>query len=221
MCRRCRPPASSESLASRPHHAPAMLNPQPPPSPKDASPASRASTWCVCPAPACMSPSPAAAHALKQVMQSQMIDMQSSLDRILSAVQSQSQAFVQAGSPIGNGAGPGAPQGYPPPGNSSRDSPVIGGPLPPGRNGAEMYGPPGGGAQGDGPPRARAFPPLPGFAPPVRVLASSVLGTLLANCGYLFAAAQVCDVWDRAEHGAVIGRRVGGYSPSLDAERAH
>ncbi|KAH9859043.1 hypothetical protein C2E23DRAFT_717098 [Lenzites betulinus] len=62
------------------------------------------------------------------VMQSQMIGMQSSLDRILSAVQSQSQALVQAGSP--------------------------------------MYGPPGGGAQGDGPPRARAFPPLPGFAPP-------------------------------------------------------
>ncbi|KAI0821658.1 hypothetical protein BC628DRAFT_805892 [Trametes gibbosa] len=95
------------------------------------------------------------------VMQSQMIGMQSSLDRILSAIQSQNQALVQAASPVGNGAGP--VQGYPAPGSASRDSPVIGAG---GRNGVEMYGTSPGGAQGDGPPRARAFPPLPGFAPP-------------------------------------------------------
>ncbi|OJT06995.1 Transcriptional activator of proteases prtT [Trametes pubescens] len=86
-----------------------------------------------------------------EVMQSQMIGMQSSLDRILSAIQSQNQALVQGG------------PAYPPPGGPSRESPVMSGPMPPQRN--EMYGNSPGG-QGDGPPRPRAFPPLPGFAPP-------------------------------------------------------
>ena len=78
-------------------------------------------------------------------MQSQMIGMQSSLDRILSAIQSQNQALAQ-------GPGP----AYPP---SSRESPVVAPPVP-----VPMPAP-----QGDGPPRPRAFPALPGFAPPVRV----------------------------------------------------
>lgn len=95
-----------------------------------------------------------AADLGEQVMQSQMIGMQSSLDRILSAIQSQNQALVQGG------------PAYPPPGGPSRESPVMSGPMPPQRNN-EMYGNSPGG-QGDGPPRPRAFPPLPGFAPPVR-----------------------------------------------------
>ncbi|KAI9067532.1 hypothetical protein FKP32DRAFT_1683846 [Trametes sanguinea] len=84
------------------------------------------------------------------VMQSQMIGMQSSLDRILSAIQSQNQVMAHGG-PV-----------YPPGGGSSRDSPVIQGPMPP-RNNVDMYNSPG---QGDGPSRPRTFPPLPGFAPP-------------------------------------------------------
>ncbi|KAM5531278.1 hypothetical protein V8D89_015079 [Ganoderma adspersum] len=66
------------------------------------------------------------------VMQSQMIGMQSSLDRILSAIQSQNQAMVHVQQPP-----------YPQQG-SSRDSPNM----------PEAH------------PRGRAFPPLPGFAPP-------------------------------------------------------
>ncbi|KAI0332321.1 hypothetical protein GY45DRAFT_1246853 [Cubamyces sp. BRFM 1775] len=84
------------------------------------------------------------------VMQSQMIGMQSSLDRILSAIQSQNQVMAQ---------GPVYPQG----GGSSRDSPVIPGPMPPVRSNVELYNSPG---QVDGPSRTRSFPPLPGFAPP-------------------------------------------------------
>ncbi|KAI8972188.1 hypothetical protein BD414DRAFT_469566 [Trametes punicea] len=84
------------------------------------------------------------------VMQSQMIGMQSSLDRILSAIQSQNQAMVQGSV-------------YPPGGGSSRDSPVITGSMPSVRNNVEMYNSP---SQGDGPSRPRSFPPLPGFAPP-------------------------------------------------------
>ncbi|TFK91597.1 hypothetical protein K466DRAFT_482404 [Polyporus arcularius HHB13444] len=84
------------------------------------------------------------------VMQSQMIGMQSSLDRILSAIQSQGQnqspPVVQH--PV-----------YP---TGSRDSPILSGPLPPIRTHSEMYNSP----QGEGPSRPRAFPPLPGFAPP-------------------------------------------------------
>ncbi|GBE81182.1 hypothetical protein SCP_0309090 [Sparassis crispa] len=79
------------------------------------------------------------------VMQSQMIGMQSSLDRILSAIQTQNQAtqaIVQ--SVYANGGGPP--------------------PAPPIRNGVDMY-------SSSGPAESssrsgRAFPPLPGFAPP-------------------------------------------------------
>ncbi len=84
-------------------------------------------------------------------MQSQMIGMQSSLDRILSAIQTQ-----QA-----NGALPGpqtaAAPVYPPPtGDPLRDGPGV---SPP-NNGFDF---------GPGPSdRTKSFPPLPGFAPPVR-----------------------------------------------------
>ncbi len=81
--------------------------------------------------------------ASSQVMQSQMIGLQSSLDRILSAIQNQNQPVVQP----------------------NRSSPVISGPLPPIRTHSEMYNSSPG--QGEGPSR-RTFPPLPGFAPPVR-----------------------------------------------------
>lgn len=80
-------------------------------------------------------------------MQSQMIGMQSSLDRILSAVQ-QNQAAS---------AGPGM---Y---GNGSREyhrSRFKHNSL----SYADGYAPP----TGDGPSSRPRFPPLPGFAPPVR-----------------------------------------------------
>ncbi|KAF8893354.1 hypothetical protein BD779DRAFT_1505746 [Infundibulicybe gibba] len=80
------------------------------------------------------------------VMQSQMIGMQSSLDRILSAVQTSQN----------NGGMPQQPPLYPPnmPGGGHRD----GGFTSPHRNGFD---------NGAGPnDRSRAFPPLPGFAPP-------------------------------------------------------
>ncbi|KAI0769452.1 hypothetical protein BD413DRAFT_85089 [Trametes elegans] len=85
------------------------------------------------------------------VMQSQMIGMQSSLDRILSAIQNQNQNQAMG-------------QPYPSGGGSSHNSPVNPvGPVPAVRNSVDMYNSPG---QGDGPSRPRAFPPLPGFAPP-------------------------------------------------------
>ncbi|EMD32147.1 hypothetical protein CERSUDRAFT_119121 [Gelatoporia subvermispora B] len=82
------------------------------------------------------------------VMQSQMIGMQSSLDRILMAVQNQSQATAAImQQTVFNGGG-----SLPPP-------------PPPGmRNGVDMYSSPG---PSEGSSRGgRAFPPLPGFAPP-------------------------------------------------------
>ena len=90
-----------------------------------------------------------------QVMQSQMIGMQSSLDRILNAIQAQTQAtaaIVQQAVYATDGGG-----GGPPPGPPSA------------RNGADMYGSPGQSGEGT-PARPRGFPPLPGFAPPVRLL---------------------------------------------------
>ncbi|RDB16943.1 Transcriptional activator of proteases prtT [Hypsizygus marmoreus] len=78
------------------------------------------------------------------VMQSQMIGMQSSLDRILSAVQAQQPNQGMMQQPMySNGSGP------------SREGPGF---LPPHRNGFDM-----GGGPND---RTRSFPPLPGFAPP-------------------------------------------------------
>jgi septal ring-binding cell division protein DamX len=73
-------------------------------------------------------------------MQSQMIGMQSTLDRILSAVQSQTQLQQNMAQQAGV-------------------SPYPTGPL--GRS-QERFS-----EAGDAPPRSR-FPPLPGFAPPVR-----------------------------------------------------
>lgn len=90
-------------------------------------------------------------------LQSQMIGMQSSLDRILSAVDPH---HVPPPHP---GAMAPPPPGYPPPGMEPPRDP-MGGPPPP-RPGYEM-----------GPvpviDRTRAFPPLPGFAPPPHKYAS-------------------------------------------------
>ncbi|KZT10651.1 uncharacterized protein LAESUDRAFT_721012 [Laetiporus sulphureus 93-53] len=78
------------------------------------------------------------------VMQSQMIGMQSSLDRILSAIQSQNAAMLQQ-----NIYGNGGPHPA----------------LPPIRNGGDIYGS-SGGSDGPSSRQPRSFPPLPGFAPP-------------------------------------------------------
>lgn len=79
-----------------------------------------------------------------------MIGMQSSLDRILSAIQQQSQttAALMQQSVYSNGGPPPIPSIRP--------------------NGVDMYGSPG---PPDGPPARhnRSFPPLPGFAAPVRL----------------------------------------------------
>ena len=79
-------------------------------------------------------------------MQSQMIGMQSSLDRILAAIQQN-----QSGPPQSS---------Y----NREPGPPGMGGNMPPMRGG-DMYGSPGA-PDGRG---GKMFPPLPGFAPPVRI----------------------------------------------------
>ncbi|CAL1707147.1 unnamed protein product [Somion occarium] len=79
------------------------------------------------------------------VMQSQMIGMQSSLDRILAAIQ-QNQAVMSQPNAFGNGP---------------RDVPMFP-PMPPMRNGDVFTPSPG----GEGPSSRPKFPPLPGFAPP-------------------------------------------------------
>ncbi|KII92405.1 hypothetical protein PLICRDRAFT_37183 [Plicaturopsis crispa FD-325 SS-3] len=85
------------------------------------------------------------------VMQSQMIGMQSSLDRILNAVQSQGQN--------NHGMGQQPQQGYPMSMSSSRDAGNYPQPAPSQRNG---YDP----GQNEVHHRSSRFPPLPGFAPP-------------------------------------------------------
>ncbi|KAG9221145.1 hypothetical protein CCMSSC00406_0005416 [Pleurotus cornucopiae] len=82
------------------------------------------------------------------VMQSQMIGMQSSLDRILSLVQNQNQSGVSQGYSSVPPNPPRDPPAYPPP---------I---LPAHRNGFDAP------SNSSDQHRARAFPPLPGFAPP-------------------------------------------------------
>lgn len=86
-----------------------------------------------------------------QFLQSQMIGMQTSLDRILSA--------VDPGAPHQQQMAP-PPPGYPPPG------------MEPPRDPSGMAQPPRPGFEIPAGPivdRARAFPPLPGFAPPVSI----------------------------------------------------
>ncbi|TFY57123.1 hypothetical protein EVG20_g8667 [Dentipellis fragilis] len=83
------------------------------------------------------------------VMQSQMIGMQSSLDRILAAIQSQSQA---------NAGGPVSPV-Y---GSSMRDGHGYSANVSGTRTGLEGFG----GVSDQNGASQRTFPPLPGFAPP-------------------------------------------------------
>lgn len=87
-----------------------------------------------------------------------MIGMQSSLDRILAAVQSQNQASAA----LAHGAMYSA--------NGARHSPIIGPPLSSVRNGGDMYE----SGSNDAPLRPRQFPPLPGFAPPVLIISSDL-----------------------------------------------
>ncbi|KAF6760337.1 hypothetical protein DFP72DRAFT_1062307 [Ephemerocybe angulata] len=87
-------------------------------------------------------------------LQSQMIGMQTSLDRILSAVDPGAPHPAQMAPP---------PPGYPPPGMEPPRDP-SGVPQPP-RTAFEMPPVP-------GVDRSRAFPPLPGFAPPPHKYAS-------------------------------------------------
>jgi hypothetical protein len=91
-----------------------------------------------------------------QVMQSQMIGMQSSLDRILSTVQSQAYGTQHQGYSGGMTSG------------SSRDGSGF-----MSRNGYDAHGHVGG--QSSQPrSQTRSFPPLPGFAPPVGPLVRSI-----------------------------------------------
>jgi hypothetical protein len=117
-----------------------------------ACPASRVNTWYI------LQPSIVSLdlsyNVYFQVMQSQMIGMQSSLDRILSAVQSP--AFGNQHQGYSGSMGPG------------RDSPGF-----MSRNGYDTHGHVG--AQSSQPrSQSRSFPPLPGFAPPVRSFTISI-----------------------------------------------
>ncbi|KAH6913825.1 hypothetical protein BKA70DRAFT_1259564 [Coprinopsis sp. MPI-PUGE-AT-0042] len=97
-------------------------------------------------------------------LQSQMIGMQASLDRILSAV------APHAGPPQ-PGMPPHPPGPYPVPGMEGQPPPGVGVvPGQPPRGGFEMQ--PASAAAAPPVDRARAFPPLPGFAPPPHKYAS-------------------------------------------------
>jgi len=92
-------------------------------------------------------------HALHKVMQSQMIGLQTSLDRILAAV-------TQPGAP---GVMPPGPPIYP---QAIRDGPGYVTNVSGTRTGLDpQYDP--ALMQDQRPPAQRTFPPLPGFAPPV------------------------------------------------------
>ena len=131
-----------------------------------------------------------------QVMQSQMIGLQTSLDRILHAVQ----------------GGPAPPPAPGAPGNMAPPGPLFPAPAPPPRDGPYPPShPPRNGFDSDRP--RGDFPPLPGFAPPVRPVI-----TCSGPSSDLRAAAQVRDVRDRPQHGAIVGRRVGGYPAARSFE---
>ena len=119
-----------------------------------------------------------------QVMQSQMIGMQSSLDRILMAVQTQQSNVAAASQQSVYSSGP----------TNSRDAHGF---MPSHRNGFESSGP------------ARSFPPLPGFAPPVSV---QHLPEGLVDLSQIIAS-QICDIWNCSKHCTIFGRRVRRYSP--------
>lgn len=96
---------------------------------------------------------PPLCHTLHKVMQSQMIGLQTSLDRILAAV-------TQPGAP---GVMPPGPPIYP---QAIRDGPGYVTNVSGTRTGLDpQYDP--ALMQDQRPPAQRTFPPLPGFAPPV------------------------------------------------------
>lgn len=114
-------------------------------------------------------------------MQSQMIGMQSSLDRILSAVQPQNVANATLAPPH--------PGMYPPHMEGHRDAAGM---QPQHRNGLDAAAGPAG--------RANAFPPLPGFAPPVRI-------TILScnrDPNYAHVASQIRQLRNSSKHSRVI-----------------
>lgn len=112
-----------------------------------------------------------------------MIGMQSSLDRILSAIQTQNQAM--APSPVYN--------------NGGRDSAMLSGQMHNMRN--DMYN--SSGSSEHMPRSGRSFPPLPGFAPPVNVQ-KSILQSKYIDFVFANLAAQIRHVRYRAKHGALF-----------------
>jgi hypothetical protein len=113
-------------------------------------------------------------------MQSQMIGLQTSLDRILAAV-------TQPGAP---GVMPPGPPIYP---QAIRDGPGYVTNVSGTRTGLDpQYDP--ALMQDQRPPAQRTFPPLPGFAPPV---GQRSLLLLALTCTL---APQVCYLWHRFQH---------------------
>jgi hypothetical protein len=112
-------------------------------------------------------------------MQSQMIGLQTSLDRILAAV-------TQPGAP---GVLPPGPPIYP---QTIREDPGYVTNVSGTRTGLDpQYDP--ALMQDQRPPAQRTFPPLPGFAPPVSQR-SSLWPTLTCTL-----ASQVCYLWNRSQ----------------------
>jgi hypothetical protein len=107
--------------------------------------------------------------------------MQSSLDRILSAVQPQNVANAVMPAPH--------PGMYPPHMEGHRDASGM---QPQHRNGFDAAAGPAG--------RANAFPPLPGFAPPV----STEVPIYDHSPDHTHAASQICQLRNSSKHCRII-----------------
>ena len=136
-------------------------------------------------------------QSFPKFLQSQMIGMQASLDRILSAVVPGAPHPAQMAPP---------PPGYPPPGMEPPRDPSAAHQQP--RQPFDV--PP---VPGDRP----RFPPLPGFAPPVSLLRVYSVIVFLKRIWLL--APQICNLWNSAEYCSFFRGRVGGHSPAVDSQR--
>ena len=120
-----------------------------------------------------------ASKYLVQVMQSQMIGLQSSLDRILNVIQTQTQVQPQTAPHTPFPPAPQFPQNMPPP--PARDMHGVYFPsngIP--RGSVDLFNPQGPQETVPRPP-TKAFPPLPGFAPPVSTMKYNPLSYYMLN----------------------------------------